>query len=65
MASLVYTPVSVQMLPNHGFNGPESVCCDRDQGVFFVPNFNGVRDRDAYGFVTKISPDDGTLQLKV
>jgi DNA-binding beta-propeller fold protein YncE len=44
-----------------GFSGPEAVRYDPDQDVYFVANFNGDGgERDANGFISKLSPD-GTI----
>jgi len=44
-----------------GFSGPEAVRYDPDQDVYFVSNFNGPGgEKDANGFISKISPE-GTI----
>ncbi|MGM0506373.1 MAG: SMP-30/gluconolactonase/LRE family protein [Bacteroidota bacterium] len=44
-----------------GFDGPEAVRYDPDQDVYFVSNFTGEgNDRDANGFISKVTTD-GTI----
>jgi len=45
-----------RILTIKGFSGPEAVRYDPDQDIYFVSNFNGGgNDRDANGFISKVS----------
>lgn len=46
-----------------GLSGPEAVRYDPAQDVYFVSNFNGGGgDRDANGFISRVSATDGSMQ---
>lgn len=46
-----------------GFSGPEAVRYDPDQDVYFVSNFTGGgNDRDANGFISKVTTD-GSIEV--
>lgn len=48
-----------------GFSGPEAVRYDPGQDVYFVSNFNGDGgERDADGFISKLSPDGSIDSLR-
>lgn len=48
-----------------GFSGPEAVRYDPGQDVYFVSNFNGDGgERDANGFISKLSPDGSIDSLR-
>lgn len=48
-----------------GFAGPEAVRYDPEQDVFFVSNFNGGgNERDANGFISRVSPEGDVLDLR-
>lgn len=47
-----------------GLAGPEAVRYDPDQDVYFVANFgeSGREPRDANGFISRVSAEDGTVE---
>ena len=51
-----------------GFAFPESVGCDRGQGVLYVSQFGGTElkpaEKDGLGFISKIAPDGRMLEGK-
>ncbi len=48
-----------------GFSGPEAVRYDAEQDVYFVSNFNGEGgERDANGFISKVSADGNIDSLR-
>lgn len=48
-----------------GFDGPEAVRYDPDQDVYFVSNFTGGgNDRDANGFISKVTTDGSIDNLR-
>jgi len=51
-----------------GFAFPESVGCDRSEGVLYVSQFGGTQpkpaEKDGLGFISKVAPDGRILEAK-